>query len=131
MERLGSSAIEISSRRGTIPPTRPRLVCGGSRSRRPTSNPVRLRDRAVLAVLVDTAARVGVGAKLTIKSLKHDGAQSTLRSSEETAPHDNAPRDAPRRVAGARGVPVRPGGYSAKPSPTDAAPAATGSSKGR
>ena len=43
------------------------------------SNVVGLRDRAVLAVLVYTAARVGAVAKLTLKSLKHDGAQYTLR----------------------------------------------------
>jgi len=43
------------------------------------SNPVGLRDRAILAVLVYTAARVGAVAKLTLKSLKHDGLQYTLR----------------------------------------------------
>ena len=37
------------------------------------SNPVGLRDRAVLAVLAYTAARVGAVAKLILKSLKHDG----------------------------------------------------------
>ena len=47
------------------------------------SNPVGLRDRAVLAVLVYTAARVGAVAKLTLKSLKHDGAQYTLRFAEK------------------------------------------------
>ena len=47
------------------------------------SNPVGLRDRAVLAVLVYTAARVGAVAKLTLKSLKHDGSQYTLRFSEK------------------------------------------------
>ena len=47
------------------------------------SNPVGLRDRAVLAVLVYTAARVGAVAKLTMKSLKHDGAQYTLRFAEK------------------------------------------------
>ena len=46
------------------------------------SNPVGLRDRAILAVLVYTAARVGAVAKLTIKSLKHDGSQYSLRFSE-------------------------------------------------
>ena len=47
------------------------------------SNPVGLRDRAVLAVLIYTAARVGAVAKLTLKSLKHDGAQYTLRFAEK------------------------------------------------
>ena len=47
------------------------------------SNPVGLRDRAILAVLVYTAARVGAVAKLTLKSLKHDGAQYTLRFAEK------------------------------------------------
>ena len=47
------------------------------------SNPVGLRDRAVLAVLVYTAARVGAVAKLTVKNLVHDGSQYTLRFSEK------------------------------------------------
>jgi site-specific recombinase XerD len=47
------------------------------------SNPVGLRDRAVLAVLIYTAARVGAVAKLTVKNLMHDGAQYTLRFSEK------------------------------------------------
>src|SRR3954464_4804446 len=47
------------------------------------SNPVGLRDRAVLAVLVYTAARVGAVAKLTTKNLKHDGTQYALRFSEK------------------------------------------------
>src|SRR5512135_2648082 len=47
------------------------------------SNPVGLRDRAILAVLVYTAARVGAVAKLNLKSLKHDGSQYTLRFSEK------------------------------------------------
>jgi integrase/recombinase XerD len=47
------------------------------------SNVVGLRDRAVLAVLVYTAARVGAVAKLTVKNLVHDGAQYTLRFSEK------------------------------------------------
>jgi len=47
------------------------------------SNPVGLRDRAVLAVLVYTAARVGAVAKLSVKSLVHDGAQYTLRFAEK------------------------------------------------
>jgi integrase/recombinase XerD len=47
------------------------------------SDPVGLRDRAVLAVLVYTAARVGAVAKLTVKNLIHDGSQYTLRFSEK------------------------------------------------
>src|SRR5512135_2427414 len=47
------------------------------------SNPVGLRDRAILAVLVYTAARVGAVAKLTLKSFKHDGTQYSLRFSEK------------------------------------------------
>jgi site-specific recombinase XerD len=47
------------------------------------SNPVGLRDRAVLAVLVYTAARVGAVAKLTVKNLVHDGSQYSLRFSEK------------------------------------------------
>jgi site-specific recombinase XerD len=47
------------------------------------SNPVGLRDRAILAVLVYTAARVGAVAKLTVKNLIHDGSLYTLRFSEK------------------------------------------------
>ena len=47
------------------------------------SNLVGLRDRAILAVLVYTAARVGAVAKLTLKSFKHDGTQYSLRFSEK------------------------------------------------
>jgi site-specific recombinase XerD len=47
------------------------------------TNPVGLRDRAILAVLVYTAARVGAVAKLTVKNLIHDGSQYTLRFSEK------------------------------------------------
>jgi integrase/recombinase XerD len=46
-------------------------------------DPVGLRDRAVLAVLIYTAARVGAVAKLATKSLKHDGTQYALRFSEK------------------------------------------------
>lgn len=42
-----------------------------------------LRDRAVLAVLVYTSARVGAVANLTVKSLVHDGAQYSLRFLEK------------------------------------------------
>ncbi len=41
------------------------------------------RDRAILAVLVYTAARVGAVAKLTVKNLVHGGSQYTLRFSEK------------------------------------------------
>lgn len=47
------------------------------------SDPVGLRDRAVLAVLVYTAARVGAVAKLTVKNFVHDGSQYALRFSEK------------------------------------------------
>ncbi len=47
------------------------------------SDPVGLRDRAVLAVLIYTAARVGAVAKLATKNLKHDGTQYALRFSEK------------------------------------------------
>jgi integrase/recombinase XerD len=47
------------------------------------SDLVGLRDRAIIAVLIYTAARVGAVAKLTFKSLKHDGSQYTLRFSEK------------------------------------------------
>jgi site-specific recombinase XerD len=47
------------------------------------TNPVGLRDQAILAVLVYTAARVGAVAKLTAKNLIHDGSQYTLRFSEK------------------------------------------------
>jgi integrase/recombinase XerD len=47
------------------------------------SNVVGLRDRAVLAVLAYTAARVGAVAKLTLKSLKHDGTQYSFRFAEK------------------------------------------------
>ncbi|WP_435011958.1 tyrosine-type recombinase/integrase (plasmid) [Tundrisphaera lichenicola] len=42
-----------------------------------------LRDRAIIAVLIYTAARVGAVAKLTLKNFKHDGTQYTLRFSEK------------------------------------------------
>jgi len=47
------------------------------------SNPVGLRDRAVLAVLIYTAARVGAVAKLTMKNFVNDGSQYTLRFAEK------------------------------------------------
>jgi site-specific recombinase XerC len=48
-----------------------------------TADPVGLRDRAVRAVLIYTAARVGAVAKLSVKNLVHDGSQYTLRFSEK------------------------------------------------
>ncbi len=47
------------------------------------TDPVGLRDRAVLAVLIYTAARVRAVAKLTMKNLVHDGSQYTLRFAEK------------------------------------------------
>lgn len=47
------------------------------------ADPVGLRDRGVLAVLVYTAARVGAVAKLTMKNFVSDGSQYTLRFSEK------------------------------------------------
>jgi integrase/recombinase XerD len=47
------------------------------------SNLVGLRDRAIIAVLIYTAARVGAVAKLTLKNFKNDGTQYTLRFSEK------------------------------------------------
>ena len=44
---------------------------------------VGLRDRAILAVLIYTAARVGAVARLTFKNLRHDGTEYTLRFSEK------------------------------------------------
>jgi site-specific recombinase XerD len=47
------------------------------------SDLVGLRDRAIIAVLIYTAAGVGAVAKLTFKSLRHDGTQYALRFSEK------------------------------------------------
>ena len=47
------------------------------------SNLIGQRDRAIIAVLIYTAARVGAVAKLTLKSLRHDGSQYSLRLSEK------------------------------------------------
>jgi integrase/recombinase XerD len=44
---------------------------------------VGLRDKAVLSVLVYTAARVGAVAKLTLEDLRDDGTQYTLRFAEK------------------------------------------------
>jgi site-specific recombinase XerD len=48
-----------------------------------SSDLVGLRDRAIIAVLIYTAARVGAVAKLTLKSFQHDGTQYALRFSEK------------------------------------------------
>ena len=47
------------------------------------SDLVGLRDRAIIGILIYTAARVGAVARLTLKSLRHDGAQYSLRFSEK------------------------------------------------
>lgn len=47
------------------------------------ADPVGLRDRAVLAVLIYTAARVGAVAKLMMKNFVNDGSQYTLRFAEK------------------------------------------------
>jgi integrase/recombinase XerD len=44
---------------------------------------VGLRDRAILAVLIYTAARVGAVARLHVKSFQHDGTQYSLRFEEK------------------------------------------------
>ena len=48
-----------------------------------TSNIVGLRDRAIIGVLIYTAARVGAVSKLRLKNLEHDGSQWTLRFDEK------------------------------------------------
>jgi site-specific recombinase XerD len=48
-----------------------------------TSTLMGLRDLAVLAILVYTAARVGAVAKLSIRDLTHDGTQYSLRFAEK------------------------------------------------
>lgn len=48
-----------------------------------TSTVVGLRDRAVIGILIYTAARVGAVAKLQIRSLQHDGSQWQLRFEEK------------------------------------------------
>jgi site-specific recombinase XerD len=47
------------------------------------SNVVGLRDRAVIAVLIFKAARVGAVSKLRLKHFEHDGSQWTLRFEEK------------------------------------------------
>lgn len=48
-----------------------------------TSNVVGLRDRAAIALLIYTAARVGAVAKLRLQDFQHDGSQYVLRFSEK------------------------------------------------
>jgi integrase/recombinase XerD len=48
-----------------------------------TSKPVGLRDRAVIATLIYTAARAGAVASLRLKDLTHDGTQYALRFAEK------------------------------------------------
>jgi integrase/recombinase XerD len=48
-----------------------------------TTTPVGLRDRAVIATLIYTAARAGAVASLRLKDLTHDGTQYSLRFAEK------------------------------------------------
>ena len=48
-----------------------------------TSNVIGLRDRAAIALLIYTAARVGAVAKLRLADFQHDGSQYVLRFSEK------------------------------------------------
>jgi integrase/recombinase XerD len=50
---------------------------------RESVNVVGLRDRAVIAVLIYTAARIGAVATLRMKSLEHDGSQWLLKFAEK------------------------------------------------
>ena len=76
----GPSAIPSSkARRRRSAPNRP----GRCSSRSTPRTTVGLRDRAVLAVLIYTAARVGAVAKLAVKSLGTTAPQYTLRFSEK------------------------------------------------
>ena len=55
----------------------------GVRSDRPADTSVGLRDRAILAMLVYTACRVGAVAKLRLGDFQHDGTQYVLRFPEK------------------------------------------------
>lgn len=92
-----------------------------------TSRPVGLRDKALIAVLIYTAARAGAVARLSLKDFASDGTQYSLRFVEKGGKDrripcradlqkilsdyltafdsDNAPKDAPffRSVAGRTG----------------------------
>jgi site-specific recombinase XerD len=48
-----------------------------------TSTVVGLRDRAVIGILIYTAARVGAVAKLQVRSIQHDGSQWQIRFEEK------------------------------------------------
>jgi site-specific recombinase XerD len=48
-----------------------------------TSHALGLRDRAVIAILIYTAARIGAVAKLRRQDFRHDGSQWTLRFAEK------------------------------------------------
>ncbi|MCE9565976.1 MAG: site-specific integrase [Planctomycetes bacterium] len=48
-----------------------------------TSTEMSLRDRAIIGVLIYTAARVGAVTKLRLKDFEHDGSQWTLRFAEK------------------------------------------------
>ena len=65
-----------------------------------------LRDRAILAVLVYTAARVAAVAKLTLKSLKHDGSQCTMRFAERGGKFGAVPAGVRRGRQDRRGPPL-------------------------
>lgn len=49
----------------------------------PTSDVVGLRDRALIAVLVYTAARIGAVCRLRLRDFQHDGTQHCLRFTEK------------------------------------------------
>ena len=53
------------------------------RKPREAVNVVGLQDRTVIAVLIYTAARIGVVATLKLKSLEHDGSQWLLKFMEK------------------------------------------------
>ena len=62
----------------------------GERVERPLV--VGLRDRAVIAILIYTAARIGAVAGLKRGSLTHDGSQWTLRFAEKNGMKPFLPR---------------------------------------
>jgi site-specific recombinase XerD len=55
------------------------------------SHPVGLRDRAMLGVLIYTAARRGAVARLRLKDLRHDGTQWALHFTEKNAKSKDIP----------------------------------------
>jgi site-specific recombinase XerD len=62
-----------------IPPEQARILLGSIN----TTTPVGLRDRAVIATLIYTAARAGAVARLRRKDFVHDGSQYVLRFAEK------------------------------------------------